>query len=149
MILVSVLYVPFVWRREGVCLILTWAAWCRSHGTDTSLTQCLTKINRMDIVHLMETSGIDPVQGHGTRVYTDTEQSLALDHSEGKCLLTQTARGTSLSITVLQSVGPDSVIWHLSALVTEHRNPILKAQCGRMQARHHKSHISPGRRSVL
>lgn len=110
MISVSVLYTPYLWRREGVCLIVNWAAWCRCNGTDTNLTHCLTKINRMDIVHLMETSGIDPLQGHGTRAYMDTEQSLALDHSEGMCLLTQTARGTSLSIALLPGVGPGSSV---------------------------------------
>lgn len=110
MISVSLLYMPFLWRREGVCLILNWASQCRSNGTDTNLTQCLTKINRMDIVHLMETSGIDPVQGHGTRTYADTEQSLALDHSEGEWLWTQSAQGTSLGIALLWSVGPGSSV---------------------------------------
>lgn len=110
MISVSLLYMPFLWRREGLCLILNWAARCRSNGTDTNLTQCLTKINRMDIVHLMETSGIDPVQGHGTRTYADTEQSLALDHSEGEWLRTQSAQGTSLGVALLWSVGPGSSV---------------------------------------
>ncbi|OXB68180.1 hypothetical protein ASZ78_012278, partial [Callipepla squamata] len=55
--------------------------------TDTSLTQCLTKINRMDIVHLMETSGIDSMQVHGTRTYAEIEQTIGLDHSEGFSVL--------------------------------------------------------------
>lgn len=58
----------------------------------------------------METSGIDPVQGHGTRTYADTEQSLALDHSEGEWLRTQSAQGTSLGIALLWSVGPGSSV---------------------------------------
>lgn len=103
-------------KGESACVIFNSAARCRSHATDTNLTQCLTKINRMDIVHLMETSGIDPVQGHGPRTYTDTEQSMALDHSEGKWLLTQIAQGTSLSITLLWVFAQG----HLWALVTEH-----------------------------
>ncbi|XP_054148391.1 ankyrin-2 isoform X23 [Melozone crissalis] len=70
-------------QDQSHALLKYWLERDGKHATDTSLTQCLTKINRMDIVHLMETSGIDPVQGHGTRTYADTEQSLALDHSEG------------------------------------------------------------------
>ncbi|XP_062349143.1 ankyrin-2 [Cinclus cinclus] len=70
-------------QDQSHALLKYWLERDGKHATDTSLTQCLTKINRMDIVHLMETNGIDPMQGHGTRTYTDTEQSLALDHSEG------------------------------------------------------------------
>ncbi|NXB66085.1 ANK2 protein, partial [Struthidea cinerea] len=70
-------------QDQSHALLKYWLERDGKHATDTNLTQCLTKINRMDIVHLMETSGIDPVQGHGTRTYTDTEQSTALDHSEG------------------------------------------------------------------
>ncbi|XP_077033012.1 ankyrin-2 isoform X28 [Agelaius phoeniceus] len=70
-------------QDQSHALLKYWLERDGKHATDTNLTQCLTKINRMDIVHLMETSGIDPVQGHGTRTYVDTEQSLALDHSEG------------------------------------------------------------------
>ncbi|KAM7053330.1 ankyrin-2 isoform 2-T2 [Acridotheres tristis] len=70
-------------QDQSHALLKYWLERDGKHATDTSLTQCLTKINRMDIVHLMETSGIDPMQGHGTRTYADTEQSLALDHSEG------------------------------------------------------------------
>ncbi|XP_059699624.1 ankyrin-2 isoform X10 [Haemorhous mexicanus] len=70
-------------QDQSHALLKYWLERDGKHATDTNLTQCLTKINRMDIVHLMETSGIDPVQGHGTRAYADTEQSLALDHSEG------------------------------------------------------------------
>ncbi|NXM50119.1 ANK2 protein, partial [Gymnorhina tibicen] len=70
-------------QDQSHALLKYWLERDGKHATDTNLTQCLTKINRMDIVHLMETSGIDPVQGHGTRTYADTEQSMALDHSEG------------------------------------------------------------------
>ncbi|TRZ18665.1 hypothetical protein HGM15179_008418 [Zosterops borbonicus] len=70
-------------QDQSHALLKYWLERDGKHATDTNLTHCLTKINRMDIVHLMETSGIDPLQGHGTRAYMDTEQSLALDHSEG------------------------------------------------------------------
>ncbi|XP_039566490.1 ankyrin-2 isoform X10 [Passer montanus] len=70
-------------QDQSHALLKYWLERDGKHATDTNLTQCLTKINRMDIVHLMESSGIDPVQGQGTRAYADTERSLALDHSEG------------------------------------------------------------------
>ncbi|NWU39332.1 ANK2 protein, partial [Hylia prasina] len=70
-------------QDQSHALLKYWLERDGKHATDTNLTQCLTKINRMDIVHLMETSGMDPTQGHSTCTYADTEQSLALDHSEG------------------------------------------------------------------
>ncbi|NXR61292.1 ANK2 protein, partial [Rhadina sibilatrix] len=78
-------------QDQSHALLKYWLERDGKHATDTNLTQCLTKINRMDIVHLMETSGIDPTQGHGTRTYADTEQSLALDHSEGFSALQEEA----------------------------------------------------------
>lgn len=91
-ILLSIIYMSFTWKTERVCEILKSTTWCCSHAADTNLTQCLTKINRMDIVHLMETSGIDSMQVHGTRTYAEIEQTIGLDHSEGNRLLIQTAR---------------------------------------------------------
>ncbi|NXI56470.1 ANK2 protein, partial [Chloroceryle aenea] len=70
-------------QDQSHALLKYWLERDGKHATDTSLTQCLTKINRMDIVHLMETSGIDSAQGHGTRTYAEMEQTIGLDHSEG------------------------------------------------------------------
>ncbi|NWI69007.1 ANK2 protein, partial [Todus mexicanus] len=70
-------------QDQSHALLKYWLERDGKHATDTNLTQCLTKINRMDIVHLMETSGIDSVQGHSTRTYAEIEQTIGLDHSEG------------------------------------------------------------------
>uniref|UniRef100_A0A8C0IJG2 Ankyrin 2 n=1 Tax=Bubo bubo TaxID=30461 RepID=A0A8C0IJG2_BUBBB len=70
-------------QDQSHALLKYWLERDGKHATDTNLTQCLTKINRMDIVHLMETSGIDSMQVHGTRTYTEIEQTIGLDHSEG------------------------------------------------------------------
>ncbi|RXM35185.1 Ankyrin-2 [Acipenser ruthenus] len=51
--------------------------------TDNNLIKTLTKINRMDIVHLIETSSIHPSQEQTSRTYAEIEQTIALDHSEG------------------------------------------------------------------
>ncbi|XP_050752008.1 ankyrin-2 isoform X2 [Gymnogyps californianus] len=70
-------------QDQSHALLKYWLERDGKHATDTNLTQCLTKINRMDIVHLMETSGIDSMQVHGTRTYAEMEQTIGLDHSEG------------------------------------------------------------------
>ncbi|KAJ7410657.1 ankyrin 2 [Pitangus sulphuratus] len=70
-------------QDQSHALLKYWLERDGKHATDTNLTQCLTKINRMDIVHLMETSGIDSMQVHSTRTYPEMEQSIGLDHSEG------------------------------------------------------------------
>ncbi|KAM6429538.1 ankyrin-2 isoform 4-T4 [Rhynochetos jubatus] len=70
-------------QDQSHALLKYWLERDGKHATDTNLTQCLTKINRMDIVHLMETSGIDSRQAHGTRTYAEIEQTIGLDHSEG------------------------------------------------------------------
>ncbi|NXT57900.1 ANK2 protein, partial [Pluvianellus socialis] len=70
-------------QDQSHALLKYWLERDGKHATDTNLTQCLTKINRMDIVHLMETSGIDSMHVHGTRTYAEIEQTIGLDHSEG------------------------------------------------------------------
>ncbi|XP_071600193.1 ankyrin-2 isoform X30 [Heliangelus exortis] len=74
-------------QDQSHALLKYWLERDGKHATDTNLTQCLTKINRMDIVHLMETSGIDSLQAHGTRTYAEIEQTIGLDHSEGFSVL--------------------------------------------------------------
>ncbi|KFW64599.1 Ankyrin-2, partial [Pygoscelis adeliae] len=63
-------------QDQSHALLKYWLERDGKHATDTNLTQCLTKINRMDIVHLMETSGIDSMQVHGTRTYAEIEQTI-------------------------------------------------------------------------
>lgn len=52
---------------------------------DTSLVECLTKINRMDIVHLLETSA-EPLLERASHSYAEMEQTITLDHSEGRAV---------------------------------------------------------------
>ncbi|XP_039702828.1 ankyrin-2 isoform X7 [Pteropus medius] len=54
---------------------------CR-HAADASLVGCLTKISRMDIVHLMEASS-EPLGGRAGRSHAEAERAIALDRSEG------------------------------------------------------------------
>ncbi|XP_054573050.1 ankyrin-2 isoform X1 [Eptesicus fuscus] len=55
-------------------------------ATDTSLIECLTKINRMDIVHLLQTN-TEPLLERASHSYAEMEQTITLDHSEGFSVL--------------------------------------------------------------
>ncbi|XP_062837372.1 ankyrin-2 isoform X25 [Anolis carolinensis] len=68
-------------QDQSHALLKYWLERDGKHATDSSLTDCLTKINRMDIVHLME-SNVEMVRNHG-HTYAEIEQSMGLDHSEG------------------------------------------------------------------
>ncbi|KAM5193348.1 ankyrin-2 [Mantella aurantiaca] len=70
-------------QDQSHALLKYWLDRDGKHATDTSLNQCLTKINRMDIVHLMETCMNESVLCHANRTYADMEHTIALDHSEG------------------------------------------------------------------
>ncbi|KAM8939032.1 ankyrin-2 [Pelodytes ibericus] len=70
-------------QDQSHALLKYWLERDGQSATDTNLNQCLTKINRMDIVHLMETCIKEPLLGHANRTYADMEQTINLDHSEG------------------------------------------------------------------
>lgn len=57
-----------------------------SKFTESILISKLKKINRMDIVHLIETKIIQSIQDHSSHTYAEIEQSISLDNSEGKNL---------------------------------------------------------------
>ncbi|KAM4709000.1 ankyrin-2 [Discoglossus pictus] len=70
-------------QDQSHALLKYWLDRDGKHATDTNLNQCLTNINRMDIVHLIETYITEPSIGHANRTYADMEQTITLDHSEG------------------------------------------------------------------
>ncbi|XP_038611313.1 ankyrin-2 isoform X16 [Tachyglossus aculeatus] len=74
-------------QDQSHALLKYWLERDGKHATDTNLTECLTKINRMDIVHLMEANTAEPHQEHANRSYAEIEQTIALDHSEGFSVL--------------------------------------------------------------
>ncbi|XP_076998597.1 ankyrin-2 isoform X6 [Tamandua tetradactyla] len=73
-------------QDQSHALLKYWLERDGKHATDTSLIDCLTKINRMDIVHLMETS-TEPLQERICHSYAEIEQTITLDHSEGFSVL--------------------------------------------------------------
>lgn len=62
--------------------------------TEDSLIKRLTKINRMDIVHLIETQMNKSVQEQTSRTYAEIEKTL--DHSEGSYTSQYSIQHTSL-----------------------------------------------------
>ncbi|XP_023595965.1 ankyrin-2 isoform X7 [Trichechus manatus latirostris] len=73
-------------QDQSHALLKYWLERDGKHATDTGLIECLTKINRMDIVHLMEAS-TEPFQERISHSYAEIEQTITLDHSEGFSVL--------------------------------------------------------------
>ncbi|XP_070613964.1 ankyrin-2 isoform X1 [Erythrolamprus reginae] len=68
-------------QDQSHALLKYWLERDGKHATDSGLTECVKKINRMDIVHLMESS-MEKSRDH-SRTYAEIEQTMVLDHSEG------------------------------------------------------------------
>ncbi|XP_024912992.1 ankyrin-2b isoform X8 [Cynoglossus semilaevis] len=71
-------------QDQSYALLKLWAEKEGKDATETTLMKRLTKINRMDIVHLIETKIIKSTQEETTsHTYAEIERTIALDHSEG------------------------------------------------------------------
>ncbi|XP_073762593.1 ankyrin-2b isoform X39 [Danio rerio] len=70
-------------QDQSHALIRLWKEREGKNASENSLMKTLTKINRMDIVHLIETKIIQSSQDHSSHTYAEIEQTISLDHSEG------------------------------------------------------------------
>ncbi|XP_035482185.2 ankyrin-2b isoform X30 [Scophthalmus maximus] len=71
-------------QDQSHALLKLWAEREGKHATETTLIKRLTNINRMDIVHLIETKIIKSTQEEtSSHTYAEIERTIALDHSEG------------------------------------------------------------------
>ncbi|XP_076580408.1 ankyrin-2b isoform X19 [Chaetodon auriga] len=71
-------------QDQSHALLKLWAEREGKHAAETTLIKRLTKINRMDIVHLIETKIIKSTQEEtSSHTYAEIERTIALDHSEG------------------------------------------------------------------
>ncbi|KAK1886178.1 Ankyrin-2 [Dissostichus eleginoides] len=68
-------------QEQSHALLQRWVEREGKHATEDCLIKRLTKINRMDIVHLIETQMNKSVQEQTSRTYAEIEKTL--DHSEG------------------------------------------------------------------
>ncbi|XP_010784904.1 ankyrin-2-like [Notothenia coriiceps] len=71
-------------QDQSHALLELWAEREGQHSTETTLIKRLTKINRMDIVHLIETKILKSTEDDtSSHTYAEIERTIALDHSEG------------------------------------------------------------------
>uniref|UniRef100_A0A8C2D3G2 Ankyrin 2 n=1 Tax=Cyprinus carpio TaxID=7962 RepID=A0A8C2D3G2_CYPCA len=70
-------------QDQSHALIRLWKEREGKNATETTLMKTLTKITRMDIVHLIETKIIQSNQDQTSHTYAEIEQTISLDHSEG------------------------------------------------------------------
>ncbi|KAJ8382199.1 hypothetical protein SKAU_G00029770 [Synaphobranchus kaupii] len=70
-------------QDQSHALLKYWMEREGKHATESTLMKRLTKINRMDIVHLIQTKKIKSSQDQASRTYAEIEKTIALDHSEG------------------------------------------------------------------
>uniref|UniRef100_A0A673G4C7 Ankyrin 2 n=1 Tax=Sinocyclocheilus rhinocerous TaxID=307959 RepID=A0A673G4C7_9TELE len=108
-------------QDQSHALIRLWKEREGKNATETTLMKTLTKINRMDIVHLIETKIIQFSQDQSSHTYAEIEQTISLDHSEGmddndlklirlEELNVLTSEGSPESINEGRSLSPDSPI---------------------------------------
>ncbi|KAK9540143.1 hypothetical protein VZT92_002612 [Zoarces viviparus] len=72
-------------QEQSHALLQRWVEREGKHATEDCLIKRLTKINRMDIVHLIETQMNKSVQEQTSRTYAEIEKTL--DHSEASVAL--------------------------------------------------------------
>ncbi|XP_045577482.1 ankyrin-2b isoform X15 [Salmo salar] len=70
-------------QDQSHALLKLWTDREGKNVTEASLIKRLTKINRMDIVHLIETKMVKSTQEDTSHTYAEIERTIALDHSEG------------------------------------------------------------------
>ncbi|XP_054845596.1 ankyrin-2 [Eublepharis macularius] len=104
-------------QDQSHALLKYWLERDGKHATDSSLTECLTKINRMDIVHLMESS-METSQDHGGTC-AEIEQTIGLDHSEGFSALREDLYSTKDQKEEERSLSKDSEQSDQPPLVSE------------------------------
>uniref|UniRef100_A0A8C1RUV5 Ankyrin 2a, neuronal n=1 Tax=Cyprinus carpio TaxID=7962 RepID=A0A8C1RUV5_CYPCA len=69
-------------QEQSHALLQHWVEREGKHATEDTLIKRLTKINRMDIVHLIEIQMNKSIQEQTSRTYAEIERTL--DHSEGR-----------------------------------------------------------------
>ncbi|XP_014860553.1 PREDICTED: ankyrin-2-like isoform X6 [Poecilia mexicana] len=79
-------------QEQSHALLQRWVEREGKHATEDSLIKRLTKINRMDIVHLIETQMNKSVQEQTSRTYAEIEKTL--DHSEVSVALSSVQEDT-------------------------------------------------------
>ncbi|XP_072109302.1 ankyrin-2b isoform X4 [Mobula birostris] len=74
---------------QSQALLKYWMERDGNCASDEKLLQSLNKINRLDIISLLETTQTSPSKEHVSRTYAEIEQTIAQDHSEGFSALSE------------------------------------------------------------
>ncbi|XP_078069737.1 ankyrin-2b isoform X4 [Mustelus asterias] len=101
-------------ERDGKC------------ASDEKLMETLTKINRMDIISLLETTPTSPSREHVSRTYAEIEQTIALDHSEGFSALSDDLY--SPKTTKFGQPASKELYSNLAQMVREHHGECFQTQ---------------------
>uniref|UniRef100_A0A8B9KCE7 Ankyrin 2 n=1 Tax=Astyanax mexicanus TaxID=7994 RepID=A0A8B9KCE7_ASTMX len=89
--------------------------WTEREGATSTLITMLTKINRMDIVHLIETKIIQSTQDQSSHTYAEIEQTISLDPSEGNNI---EHTNIQKNILIKQKINIDKCICHFIKKIT-------------------------------
>uniref|UniRef100_A0A8C4P0E1 Ankyrin 2a, neuronal n=1 Tax=Dicentrarchus labrax TaxID=13489 RepID=A0A8C4P0E1_DICLA len=92
-------------QEQSHALLQRWVEREGKHATEDCLIKRLTKINRMDIVHLIETQMNKSVQEQTSRTYAEIEKTL--DHSEGMSVALSSVQEDADSPRVVRRVESD------------------------------------------
>uniref|UniRef100_A0A3Q1JAP1 Ankyrin 2a, neuronal n=1 Tax=Anabas testudineus TaxID=64144 RepID=A0A3Q1JAP1_ANATE len=92
-------------QEQSHALLQHWVEREGKHATEDCLIKRLTKINRMDIVHLIETQMNKSVQEQTSRTYAEIEKTL--DHSEGMSVALSSVQEDADSPRVVRRVESD------------------------------------------
>uniref|UniRef100_A0A3Q2VV69 Ankyrin 2a, neuronal n=1 Tax=Haplochromis burtoni TaxID=8153 RepID=A0A3Q2VV69_HAPBU len=92
-------------QEQSHALLQRWVEREGKHATEDCLIKRLTKINRMDIVHLIETQMNKSVQEQTSRTYAEIEKTL--DHSEGMSVALSSVQEDADSPRVVRKVESD------------------------------------------
>uniref|UniRef100_A0A4W3HKV2 Ankyrin 2 n=1 Tax=Callorhinchus milii TaxID=7868 RepID=A0A4W3HKV2_CALMI len=108
---------------QSHALLKYWMERDGKYASDERLLQTLTKINRMDIINLLETTQSSPSREHLSRTYAEIEQTIALDHSEGKHMLQYKSTLTSPEA---EDEEPETKDTAVTKLRIEEQSPIIQ-----------------------
>uniref|UniRef100_A0A8C7HLQ2 Ankyrin 2 n=1 Tax=Oncorhynchus kisutch TaxID=8019 RepID=A0A8C7HLQ2_ONCKI len=96
-------------QEQSHALLQRWAEREGKHATEDSLIKRLTKINRMDIVHLIETQMNKSAQEQTSRTYAEIEKTLDQSEGTGPVTLYHRDRGDSGPQGEMTDIPPQTV----------------------------------------
>uniref|UniRef100_A0A672MWF5 Ankyrin 2 n=1 Tax=Sinocyclocheilus grahami TaxID=75366 RepID=A0A672MWF5_SINGR len=110
-------------QDQSHALIRLWKGREGKNTTENTLMRTLSKINRVDIVNLIETKIIQSSQDQSSHTYAEIEQTISLDHSEG-----MDDNNLKLIWLVFFNIESHIIIHHFSRRIAEFYNDVTTSQ---------------------